>query len=147
MTKKKGREVTKKKAGTAGETSGPSGPDVKLPDDRQAARRAGLAVPPPAPRHDDGHKYRRLITPVDGGPPVVVDVYSVLQAFGVTCQARGHAIKKALLPGARGHKTARQDLEEAVVALRRAIDFTPPDCPPERSWRLVGGDATPPGGL
>jgi hypothetical protein len=51
------------------------------------------------------------------------DVYSVLEAFDVTCHARGHAIKKLLMPGQRGAKGEMQDLDEALVSVSRAIDM------------------------
>ena len=53
----------------------------------------------------------------------LADVYSVLVAFGVTCPARSHAIKKLLMPGQRGAKSEVQDLEEALVSVSRAIDM------------------------
>jgi len=51
------------------------------------------------------------------------DVYSVLAAFGVTCPALQHAIKKLLMPGQRGAKSTVQDLDEALVSVSRAIDM------------------------
>jgi len=51
------------------------------------------------------------------------DVYDVLKAFGVTCPARQHAIKKLLMPGQRGAKSTVQDLDEALVSVSRAIDM------------------------
>ena len=63
------------------------------------------------------NKYQRAIK------GVTVDVYDVLDAFGVTCQARGHAIKKLLMAGQRGHKDEAQDLREAVQAIERSIDL------------------------
>ena len=57
------------------------------------------------------------------GGEFLADVYSVLEAFGVTCQARGHAIKKLLMPGQRGAKSEVQDLKEALVSVSRAIDM------------------------
>lgn len=62
-------------------------------------------------------KYQRTIK------GVTVDVYDVLAAFGVTCQARGHAIKKLLMAGQRGHKDEAQDLREAVQAIERSIEL------------------------
>ena len=52
-----------------------------------------------------------------------VDVYDVLIAFGVTCPATQHAIKKLLMPGQRGAKTLVQDLEEAKQSIERAISI------------------------
>ena len=51
------------------------------------------------------------------------DVYSVLEAFDVTCSARGHAVKKLLMPGQRGAKSEVQDLKEALASVSRAIDM------------------------
>jgi hypothetical protein len=64
------------------------------------------------------NKYLREIK-----PGVEVDVYDVLAAFRVTNPAVAHAIKKMLCPGQRGHKSPRQDLLEAQVALARAIEL------------------------
>lgn len=63
------------------------------------------------------NKYQRTIK------GVTVDVYDVLSAFVVTCQARGHAIKKLLMAGQRGHKDEAQDLREAVQAIERSIEL------------------------
>ena len=52
-----------------------------------------------------------------------MDVYDVLNAFGVTCSASQHAIKKLLMPGARGGKSRLKDLQEAGVSVQRAIEF------------------------
>jgi hypothetical protein len=66
-------------------------------------------------------KYRRVIRDIDTGQPIVVDVYAVLEAFRVTCPARQHAIKKLLAAGTRGKGDTIQDLQEAVVAVQRAV--------------------------
>ena len=63
------------------------------------------------------NKYQRTIK------GVTVDVYDVLAAFNVTCQARGHAIKKLLMAGRRGRKDEAQDLREAVQAIDRSIEL------------------------
>ena len=52
-----------------------------------------------------------------------IDVYDVLNAFGVTCPAAQHAIKKLLMPGKRGHKSELGDLLEARASVDRAIDL------------------------
>ena len=76
---------------------------------------------------DRGNKYHRTITqtlPGDThGCSVVVDVYDVLQAFGVDCPALQHAVKKLLCAGLRGAKSAEQDIEEAASSCRRAIEL------------------------
>ena len=57
----------------------------------------------------------------------VVDVYDVLMAFNVTNPATQHAIKKLLLPGARGHKDKLTDLKEAYQSIARAIELESED--------------------
>jgi len=67
-----------------------------------------------------GSKYlREMRCLVDGR----ADVYSVLEAFAVTCPARQHAIKKLLCSGIRGKGGAIQDLQEARDAVERAIQM------------------------
>jgi hypothetical protein len=67
------------------------------------------------------NKYQRLITERHTGRSITVDIYDVLTAYAVTCPAIAHAIKKLLMPGQRGGKDARQDLEEALVSVQSAI--------------------------
>ena len=85
------------------------------------------AEQPPATTPDRGSKYHRTITQTLRGEThrcsIVVDVYDVLQAFGVTCPALQHAVKKLLCAGLRGAKSAEQDIEEAASSCRRAIEL------------------------
>lgn len=67
---------------------------------------------PPPP-----NKYQRQV------PSTTIDVYDVLVAWDVTNPAVQHAIKKLLQPGARGHKSKKQDLEEALASIKRAIEL------------------------
>jgi hypothetical protein len=80
----------------------------------------GPPKPAPAKAHS-GSKYLRHPEGVkeDGR----IDVYSVLLTFDVRCPATQHAIKKLLLPGARGKGNIRQDLSEARDAITRAIEL------------------------
>ena len=48
-----------------------------------------------------------------------IDVYRVLERFGVKDPCVQHAVKKLLLPGGRGVKTEKQDIQEAIDALER----------------------------
>lgn len=48
-----------------------------------------------------------------------VDVYRVLELFGVREHAIGHAIKKLLVAGNRGSKNQPQDIQEAIDTLVR----------------------------
>lgn len=67
-----------------------------------------------------GSKYLRPVTcAIDGQ----ADVYAVLDAFGVTCPARQHAIKKLLCAGLRGKASEQQDLAEARDAVDRAMQM------------------------
>jgi hypothetical protein len=69
-----------------------------------------------------GSKYLRLIHPADdNGKPILVDVYCVLEAFGITCPARQHAIKKMLCAGVRGKADQMKDLHETLEAMWRAV--------------------------
>jgi hypothetical protein len=67
---------------------------------------------------ETGNKYLRNINVNNAGQ---VDVYDVLEAFGVECPARQHAIKKLLCAGLRGKGDAVQDLTEARDAIERSI--------------------------
>ena len=52
-----------------------------------------------------------------------IDVYRVLELYGVECHAIGHAVKKLLCAGERGAKSKEQDLREAIQAIARAIEM------------------------
>lgn len=54
---------------------------------------------------------------------VPVDVYDVLQAWGVTNPALQHLIKKALQCGQRGHKDNEQDLQDIIDSAIRAKEL------------------------
>jgi len=71
------------------------------------------------PVNHSGSKYLRTIQLIGGK----VDVYAVLVAFGVSCPARQHAIKKLLCAGLRGKGDELQDLHEAGDAVDRAIQI------------------------
>ena len=81
------------------------------------------------------NKYRKTIFGMDVATAyngIGVDVYEVLEAFQVQCPAVQHAIKKLLFPGARGSKSAIQDLEEARASIDRAIQLEA-----RRNWLKV----------
>lgn len=65
------------------------------------------------------NKYNRALMRNDG----LIDVYDVLDSFEVKCPATQHAVKKLLAAGQRGTKTVRQDLEEAMASISRAIEL------------------------
>jgi hypothetical protein len=78
---------------------------------------------------DPKTKYLRRTYPVDGqvhtdangNQYILIDVYTVLQAFTVSSHALGHAIKKLLCAGIRGKGGKVQDLEESKIAIDRGI--------------------------
>ena len=94
---------------------------------RRVAESQPTPQQPPAPAPDRGNKYHRTIRqtlPGDThGCSVTIDVYDVLQAFGVDCPAVQHAVKKLLCAGLRGNKSAEQDISEAANSCRRAIEL------------------------
>ncbi|MBU4609154.1 hypothetical protein IMZ29_00865 [Achromobacter sp. GG226] len=57
-----------------------------------------------------------------------IDVYRVLDLFGVTNPAVQHSIKKLLCAGQRGGKDYEQDLREAADSLHRALQMIAEDC-------------------
>ncbi len=73
-----------------------------------------------------GNKYVRLIYGLAGTPGegeyLHVDVYKVLVAFGVTCPAVAHCVKKLLCAGLRDKGDRLDDLKGAMDALFRAIE-------------------------
>lgn len=72
----------------------------------------------------EGKKYlRNIYDAVTNEVIGRVDVYEVLEAFNVTSQPIGHAIKKLLACGQRGKGDAIADLEGAIAAIKRAINI------------------------
>jgi hypothetical protein len=85
----------------------------------------------------EGNKYLRVIhsaepvitveddtvTTEPSADAVRVDVYEVLEAFGVTCPGRQQAVKKLLCAGIRGKGDELADLLGAEAALSRAIEL------------------------
>lgn len=64
-------------------------------------------------------KYDREIIGIDG-TVTRVDIYRVLDAFGVSDPATQHAIKKMLCMGLRGHKDYLTDLDDSIDSLQKA---------------------------
>jgi len=56
-----------------------------------------------------------------------VDVYRVLDLFGVSNPCIQHAVKKLLCSGTRGVKDERKDIEEAVSSLVRCLEMQTED--------------------
>jgi hypothetical protein len=72
----------------------------------------------------EGKKYlRRIVSARCATDAVLVDVYSVIVAFNVTCPARQHALKKLLCCGGRGKGSEMADLLGVEAAVARAIEL------------------------
>lgn len=73
----------------------------------------------------EGKKYIRRIRAVGSRGPIYleIDVYEVFEAFNVTDQAVGHAIKKLLCLGERGKGDRLADLKGVEAAISRAIEL------------------------
>lgn len=75
-------------------------------------------------------KYQRLIRGKDQNgniASIAVDVYDVLTAWEVQNPALQHLIKKALQPGARGHKSLVDDLKDIIASAQRALELAKGD--------------------
>ena len=71
-------------------------------------------------------KHSHYFKPVPAGV-THIDVYRVLEMFGVTDQALGHAAKKILVAGGRGTKDQRKDIQEAIDTLQRKLEMLDED--------------------
>ena len=103
--------------------------DIKLTADylnkkafvEEAEKEIGHCITPPLPKLElpktsgGKSKYHREIL-----PNVWVDVYDVLDAFGVSDAGYQHAIKKMLATGKRGHKSEVEDREDIMASVRRS---------------------------
>ena len=56
-----------------------------------------------------------------------IDVYRVLDLFGVSNPCVQHAVKKLLCSGQRGVKDTRQDVQEAITSLVRYLEMQTED--------------------
>jgi len=56
-----------------------------------------------------------------------VDVYRVLDLFGVSNPCVQHAVKKLLCSGQRGVKDTQQDVQEAITSLLRYLEMKTED--------------------
>lgn len=89
-----------------------SGADGMKVDMAVSETQARAAPTPPMPS-----PYHRHIN------GAMIDVYDILHAYrdSIGNPALEHAIKKLLVPGGRGHKDRRKDIEEARWSIDRAI--------------------------
>jgi len=57
----------------------------------------------------------------------VIDVYRVIDLFGVTDPCLQHSLKKIMAAGQRGTKDARKDINEAIDSLNRKLEMMDED--------------------
>lgn len=86
-------------------------------------------------------KYNREIIGIDG-TVTTVDVYRVLDAFGVSDPATQHAVKKMLCMGLRGHKDYLTDLNESIDSLQKAKELYGQKMIHESDKSVSGGNGT-----
>jgi hypothetical protein len=75
----------------------------------------------------------------------LIDVYRVLDLFGVTDQAIGHAAKKLLVAGGRGHKDINKDIQDVIDTLERWKQMRSEDKAKEENGTTIerAGNAAP----
>lgn len=56
-----------------------------------------------------------------------VDVYRLLELFGVICPVAQHVFKKALAAGQRGHKSLRKDWQDIADSAARRLQMMDED--------------------
>lgn len=66
-----------------------------------------------------------------------LDVYRVLDLFGVECSVAQHVIKKAMAAGKRGHKSLRKDWQDIADSANRRLRMLDEDARIEQQ-REVG---------
>ena len=70
------------------------------------------------PQHQNHDHYFKDVSRLK-----TIDVYRVLDLFGVTDPCLQHAIKKLLCAGNRGAKDKTQDVQEAISSLLRYLEM------------------------
>ena len=78
-----------------------------------------------------GNKYHRPVVLLEQYDTPMIDVYRVLDAFGVTNPGIQHSVKKELCAGLRGKAELIQDLEESQDAITEAIKIAKAHNPTE----------------
>jgi len=63
--------------------------------------------------------YNASIPTIDVRYKNYIDVYDIIDGFGITRAPHQHAIKKMLMTGKRGHKDLQEDLYDIIKCLSR----------------------------
>lgn len=74
-----------------------------------------------APKQAHAHYFR------DIAGYTQLDVYRILELFGVTCPAAQHIVKKALVAGQRGSKDASRDMRDIRDTAARWLEMRDED--------------------
>jgi hypothetical protein len=56
-----------------------------------------------------------------------IDVYRIIDLFGVTCPVAQHVLKKSLADGQRGHKDLRKDWQDIMDSAERRLQMLDED--------------------
>jgi hypothetical protein len=65
-----------------------------------------------------------------------IDVYRVLDIFGISNPCIQHAVKKLLVAGVRGTKDEQKDVEEAIASLERFLEMRSEEKSAENAFSL-----------
>jgi hypothetical protein len=57
----------------------------------------------------------------------VIDIYRVIDLFGITDPCLQHALKKVVAAGKRGAKDTEKDIDEAIDSLNRKLEMMAED--------------------
>lgn len=57
----------------------------------------------------------------------LIDVYRIIDLYRVTDGCFQHALKKILVPGQRGHKDLRKDIEDIIDSMQRKLEMMEED--------------------
>jgi hypothetical protein len=77
----------------------------------------------PGASQDDNHThYKRDVSHLD-----VIDVYRIIDLFGITCPVAQHVLKKAMAAGQRGHKDLRKDWQDIADSANRRLQMMDED--------------------
>ena len=58
-----------------------------------------------------------------------IDVYRIIELFGITCPVAQHVLKKSMAAGQRGHKDLRKDWQDILDSAERRLEMLGEDAP------------------
>lgn len=73
------------------------------------------------PAEEHSH-YKRSVAGLD-----FIDPYRIIDLYGITHPGMQHILKKVLIPGGRGHKDFRRDLQDVFDTAQRSLEMLDED--------------------